>query len=356
MNTISYSLADFGWRAVLSQQLSFTELESCFPCRVSAVYRDRLLALSEQGELDIPITGILNSENTQDRMAVGDWLLLDNQSHQPVRRLDRLTVLQRTASGTEPKAQLIAANLDTVFIVSSCNQDFNVSRLERYLSLVMAAHIPAVIVLTKADTSDAEDEYRQQAQQIHQDVPVITVNALEANSVNQLISWVGHGQTVAFIGSSGVGKSTLTNTLLGQVAQQTQGIREDDAKGRHTTTGRHLFALPSGGWVLDTPGMRELRLGEDSQGVSEVFSDIEQLITECRFSNCQHNGDKGCAITSAIESGDLDERRWQNYLKLSTEAEIASQSREQRQKEKQKWGKEVSKFARQHKKMKDRWS
>ncbi|TCS41015.1 ribosome small subunit-dependent GTPase A [Reinekea marinisedimentorum] len=355
MNNFTFTLAELGWRPVWLQQLSFEELEQCFPARVSAVYRDRIHVLSEQGELDIPVTGILDADEPEQRATVGDWLLLAMETHRPVKLLARQNLLQRIAAGTEPKAQLIAANIDTLFLVSSCNQDFNLSRLERYLSLAMSAHIPAVIVLTKADLAEDAEGYREQAQSIHSNVPVVVLNALDAKAADQLGSWLGKGQTIAFVGSSGVGKSTLTNALLGTAAQHTQDIREDDAKGRHTTTGRQMFALPGGGWVLDTPGMRELRLGEDAEGIAELFDDIEQLMGQCRFSNCHHQGDKGCAIEAAIASGELDLRRWQNYSKLSAEAALASKSREERKKAKQQWGKEVSKFARQHKKMKDDW-
>jgi ribosome biogenesis GTPase len=245
---------------------------------------------------------------------------------------------------------LIAANIDTLFIVSSCNQDFNLSRLERYLALVMAAHIPAVIVLTKADLADDIQPYVDQAQAIHRDVPVITVNALEASITDVFSQWTGTGQTIAFIGSSGVGKSTLTNSLLGNEVQDTGGIREDDAKGRHTTTDRSMHLMPTGAWVLDTPGMRELRLNDDASGVSELFEDIEALMLECRFNNCHHDGDKGCAVELAVAEGRLEERRWRNFQKLQREAEHAAQTKAERKKAREQWGKDIAKFSRQHKK------
>ncbi|EAR07362.1 GTPase RsgA [Reinekea blandensis] len=216
MNTKTFSLAELGWRPMLQQQLSFEELDSGFAARVDAVFRDRVHVLSEQGELSVPLMGILDSDDPEARATTGDWLWLANDTHRPIKLFERNTLLKRTAAGTDPKAQLIAANIDTLFVVSSCNLDFNVSRLERYLALILAAHIPAVIVLTKADQTDAVEPYLDQAGAIHRDVPVIAVNALASDIIETFAQWTGSGQTIAFIGSSGVGKSTLTNTLLGQ--------------------------------------------------------------------------------------------------------------------------------------------
>lgn len=350
MNTQHYSLAELGWRPMLQQQLSFEELEQGFAARVDAVFRDRVHVLCEAGELSLPLIGCLDTEDPELRATVGDWLWLEHESNRPLKLLARNTLLKRTAAGTDPKAQLIAANIDTLFIVSSCNQDFNLSRFERYLSLVLSAHIPAAIVLTKADQSTDVDDYIEQASHIHRDVPVFAVNALDSGVLDAFSQWTGPGQTIAFVGSSGVGKSTLTNALLGDVVQDTGGIREDDDKGRHTTTGRSLHRMPNGGWVLDTPGMRELKLNDDAEGVSELFDDIETLMLQCRFSNCHHEGDKGCAVEQAIADEQLDERRWRSYLKLQREAEFASRTKAERMKTQQQFSKSIAKFQRQKKK------
>lgn len=351
MKSTEYTLADLGWRPMLQQQLTFDELDSGFAARVDAVFRDRVHVLSEFGEFSVPLTGPLDSFEPEQRATTGDWLWLENHTHRPLKLFERNTLLKRTAAGTDPKAQLLAANIDTLFIVSSCNQDFNVSRFERYLSLVLAAHIPAVIVLTKSDLSDDPDAYVEQASRIHRDVPVLAVNALGGEIYDALQQWLGRGQTVAFIGSSGVGKSTLVNALMGEIVQDTGDIREDDGKGRHTTTGRCMLPLPAGGWVLDTPGMRELRLNDGAAaGVSELFDDIEALTLRCKFSNCHHQGDKGCAIEQAIADGELEDRRWQNYQKLQREARQAEQTKQQRQQARQQWGKTISKFQRNKKK------
>lgn len=352
MTEQNFSLPELGWRPVLQQQLTFEDLETGYAARVDAVFRDRIHVRSENGEKSVLVSGVLSTDDSESRVTTGDWLWLEYETDRPLKILERQNILKRTAAGTDPKAQLIAANIDTIFIVSSCNQDFNVSRFERYLSLVMAAHIPAVIVLTKADLADDVSEYVDQASSIHRDVPVMTLNALDASIVDDFAPYINTGQTIAFIGSSGVGKSTLTNTLLGRTVQDTGGIREDDAKGRHTTTDRSMHMCTSGAWIIDTPGMRELRLNDDAQGVSELFADIEELALQCRFSNCHHQGDKGCAIEEALANGELEERRWQSYLKLQREAEQATLTKEARQKARQQWGKDIAKFSRQHKKMK----
>lgn len=346
------SLVDLGWRPALQQQLTFEEWDSGFPARVDSVFRDRVHVSSEDADFSVLLTGVLDVDDPVQRVTTGDWLWVERDTHRPLKRLERMNVLTRTAAGTDAKTQIIAANIDTLFIVSSCNQDFNLSRIERYLSLVMAAHIPAVIVLTKADLTDRADDYVAQAQKIHREVPVFKLNALSKDVTRDFACWTGRGQTIAFLGSSGVGKSTLTNSLLGHDVQQTQGIREDDAKGRHTTTDRSMHRIEGGGWVLDTPGMRELRLNDDRAGVSELFDDIEALMRQCHFHNCQHQGDKGCAVQAALVAGDLDTRRWHNYLKLHEEAIEAGLTKQERKKAREQWGKDISKLTREYKKRK----
>jgi ribosome biogenesis GTPase len=330
-----HSLAKLGWRPLLQQQLSFEDLDNGIVARVINVQRDELTALSEQGELKLPLRIFSGAEDPEYRTTVGDWIWVNHQYTQG-RTLDRLSHLKRTAAGSNPKPQSIAANIDTIFLVSSCNDDFKAAKLERFLALILDAHIPAVIVLTKADLATETESYVDAAKSIHREVPVILVDAHSENVVDVFAPWLGVGQAIAFIGASGVGKSTLTNTILRETVQDTQSIREDDAKGRHTTTDRSMHLAPSGAWVMDTPGMRALKLPDISEGISELFDDIEQLMQRCKFSNCRHEADAGCAVQAAINDEALSLRRWNSYLKLQREAAFSASNKwQQREKSKQ---------------------
>ncbi|MGR5238928.1 ribosome small subunit-dependent GTPase A [Vibrio alfacsensis] len=339
-------LKRLGWKPFFQQQLTLDDYEDTLFARVIAHHRSGYVVISEQGELHLPIHTSLPS------MTVGDWVIL-NQNQQFLRLLDRRSLFSRKAAGSKAELQLIAANVDTVFVVCSLNHDFNLSRIERYLALANDAEVEPVIVLTKADLCDDADELKTQVQKLDPLLMVETVNGLDESSVAKLISWCGQGQTIAFIGSSGVGKSTLVNTLLGEQEQVTSGIREDDSKGRHTTTSRSIHLLPSGGILMDTPGMRELQLADCESGVSETFADVEALAQGCRFSDCQHHTEPGCAVQNAINDGSLEMRRLTNYQKLLREqAHNGSTLAQQRAQNKQ-FGKMVrnvvgEKYKRQH--------
>lgn len=311
-------LAEFGWNTFFISQLETEEFEQSVPVRVMTVHRGALVVAGPGINLSIPPYRS-DSEDNETSATVGDWLLLDGKTHRPQRLLRRRSLFKRRSAGTGRDVQLIAANVDTLFIVTSCNQDFNIPRLERYLALALEAQVAPVIVLTKADLCDAPGVYVSQVYTLPSINMVETLNALDPAEVERLLPWCSGGQTVALVGSSGVGKSTLINTLTGRGEIATQGIREDDAKGRHTTTGRSLHRLPSGGWLIDTPGIRELQLTDVQSGLDEVFSDIVELAQSCRFSTCQHDTEPGCAVTAAIEAGALDERRLKRWEKLIAE-------------------------------------
>lgn len=324
--TTHLSLAELGWRPVFQQTLTLEQLESGVVARILGVDRDRLLLRCEQSQWHEPMEKRWLDIPVDERPTVGDWVWLQPDVPGSLTVLTRQTLLQRVASGTNPKPQLLAANVDTLLIVSSCNADFNKARLERYLALAMNAGAMPVIVLTKADLSDQADDYREAAQSLQATTPVVLVNALDDTVRDELKPWLTTGQTVAILGSSGVGKTTLTNTLLGDVRFDTAGIREQDAKGRHTTTARQMVRIPDGGWIVDTPGMRELRLGDASEGVDRVFDDIVELATQCRFNDCHHQGDQGCALEAAVEQGALDPERLKRFLKLKRETANAQQT------------------------------
>ena len=313
MNTPLLSLSDLGWTPFYQSQLSLEECESHQPLRVTEVHRNKLDTLGAAGPEQVPMTG----EFADHGVAVGDWVLVETSTRRPVRILDRKSLLQRRAAGNEPSAQLIAANIDTLFITSSCNADFNPARLERYLALALQAGVDPVIVLTKADLADDPDDYRHRAEAIMRGVLVEVINAKSEDVAERLAPFCAKGRTVALLGSSGVGKTTLTNALTGDDAA-TQAVREDDAKGRHTTTARSMHRTRAGGWLVDTPGMRELRLFDAGEGLDEVFGDILSLAEECRFNDCAHETEPGCAIQAAIAEGQLDPdrlRRWQKLLR-----------------------------------------
>jgi len=256
----------------------------------------------------------------EQRAAVGDWVLVEGagKSARIVALLPRRTAIKRGAAGEHYRQQLIAANVDTVFIVCGLDADFNVRRIERYLLLVRGSGAEPVVVLTKSDIADPITDSMMLALNAI-DVELRTVNAKDAACVNGLLGpWLRPGRTAVLVGSSGAGKSTLTNTLLGVQKMKTGDVREHDSRGRHTTTHRALIPLPSGACLIDTPGMRELKpTGEED--VAENFSDIEALAEQCRFRDCRHGKEPGCAVRAAIEAGTLDPERYANFLKLRDE-------------------------------------
>lgn len=309
-------MADLGWSAFYDAQLQPEEGELA-PMRVATVHRARLTAESVAGPTRLNLPGHANTSD----FAVGDWVLVDTETRTLVRRLDRKTLLQRHTEGARVP-QLIAANVDTLFIVSSCNDDLNPARLERYLALANEAETTPVIVLTKADQVADPEPYRQQVIGLQRGLEVVTLNAQAPEAARALAPWCGPGQTVALVGSSGVGKSSLLNTLSAKApeeAQKTGSIRESDAKGRHTTTSRSLHSIAGGGWVIDTPGIRTLHISDISVGLDVLFAEIAELAPLCRFRDCTHAHEPGCAVRAAVAEGVLDQGRLDRWRKLMDE-------------------------------------
>lgn len=326
------SLRELGWSAHFSGQLSEAE-QRLVPGRVFAVQRRGLTVVGEAGEVEVPLGGRWFLLPPEARPAIGDWVLLSEDRSQVVRLLERTSVLKRRAAGRDHELQLIAANVDVMFLVTSCNEEFNLSRIERYLALALEAGVEPVVVLTKGDL--AEDAAAVEAnvaavRTLKRDLVVEAVDARDPADLAHLRAWCAPGCTVALLGSSGVGKSTLINSLFGAEVQRTGDIREDDAKGRHTTTDRSLHPLPDGGLLLDNPGMRELALADVEQGVAILFEDIDQLAGGCRFRDCRHESEPGCAVRAALADGTLDARRLESYLKLTRDEQRQSETAAER--------------------------
>lgn len=310
------SLEALGWSSFFEEQVAQDEA-GLDRMRIATVHRSRMGAEALTGRIKPALpTGMKTTD-----FAVGDWVLADPETGIITRRLDRHALLQRkTEGGRAP--QLIAANVDTLFIVTSCNDDFNPARLERYLALANEADTNPVVVLTKADQVADVTPFVDQATALQRELQVVTVNAKAPDAARTLAPWCGVGQTVVLVGSSGVGKSTLLNTLADKSeneAQLTGGIREDDAKGRHTTTSRSLHAISGGGWIIDTPGIRTLHVSDLATGLDVLFAEITELSPHCRFRDCTHGHEPGCAVLAAVQAGTLDPARLERWRKLSEE-------------------------------------
>ncbi len=323
------TLHELGWMYHFQSQLTLEAFETTLPFRVTGIQRNLIecLGLDAHGQAQILqlSTYPWRNDPPENHPTVGDWLLLDRDL-QPLYLLERKTLLKRRSAGNEAMLQLIAANIDTLFVVTSCNEEFNLNRVERYLVLAAEAGIEAVVVLTKKDLCVDTSVYVDVLRENHPNLPVEVINATDAQDVARLGIWCASGQTIALLGSSGVGKSTLLNSLKGKAEQVTAPIREKDSKGRHTTTSRSLHRLQGGGILLDTPGMRELQMVDCEEGIHATFADIGKLAGQCRFHDCQHLNEPGCAVRKAIEDGGLEQRRLDNYHKLMAEQARNSES------------------------------
>ncbi|MDD4564348.1 MAG: ribosome small subunit-dependent GTPase A [Eubacteriales bacterium] len=316
-NLIKYGLSDrFAQEATLYDGL--------FLARIIEQHRDLYKAVCEDGELHAGVSGnfIYRANDNSDFPAVGDWVMIDRRDDSAGNAvihhiLQRKSVFDRRAAGTANGVQIVASNIDIVFLCMSLNADFNLRRLERYLSIAWNSMATPVIVLTKADLCDDLSSRLAELAKISAGADVVVCTSMEESGYKEVQSYIKEGKTIAFIGSSGVGKSTLINLLMGRDVLKTKEIREDDGKGRHTTTHRQLLVLPDGGIVIDTPGMRELQL--DSADLSRSFEDIEALAEQCRFRDCSHSTEPGCAVRKAIEAGELPQERMENYKKLRRE-------------------------------------
>ena len=323
--------------------------ENTITARVTAVHKDRFQLSCEHGEVYARLKTKEYYKGTELFPTAGDFVtvtFIENGDSQIISTLPRRTVFTRRAPGPVPVEQAVAANFDYVFIMQSLNKDFNPKRLERYLTLSWQSGATPVILLTKADLVEDYWDYLTRVERIAGGVNVHVVSARTGYGLSRLNAYLQPGKTVVFLGSSGVGKSSLVNALAGEEVMTVGGIREDDSKGRHTTTHRQQLRLRSGEEIIDTPGMRELGMWEVSEGLGDAFADVEAFLGKCRFSDCKHLYEPGCAIQHALATRELDAERWASYQNLKGEAV----DKEVLLRRKREWSKSVAKSSRSRKK------
>lgn len=326
----------YGWTAAWEKRWSDEQLElaSRQPARIIADHGHMQRLITAEGECWGKVSGRMRHDNLETGIApaVGDWVAV---THEPGEEaiihhlLPRQSRVSRQAAGPVTKEQLIAANVDTLLIVAALNHDFNLRRLERYVLMAWNGGVRPVIVLSKSDLCDDVQERISQVEGIAPGVEVLAISAIEGEGKERLENYLQPGITVALTGSSGSGKSTLVNWMMGKDVQITQAVREGDSRGRHTTTHREMFVLPQGAVLIDTPGMRELHLWDEGEGgLSQAFGEIDELAGACRFIDCTHTKEQGCAVKEAIDKGELDKKRLNNFLKMQKELQFQRRKEE----------------------------
>lgn len=351
-------LTSLGWSDTFAHSFAPYAAQGYSVGRIAVVHRSQYHLYTEQGDMTATLTGKFRhqTQNPADFPSVGDWVVLQAQpeTNQTLIEavLPRKSQFSRQAAGTRTAAQVVAANIDTLFLVSGLDQDFNLRRIERYLVMAWESGAEPVIVLNKADLCEDLDQKRMAVEAIAFGVPIILLSALQQTNLEALATYLKPGKTIALLGSSGVGKSTLVNQLMGTNVQTTQAVRADDSHGRHTTTSRTMLRLPTGTLLIDTPGMRELQLWLADDSLDETFTDIETLAQQCRFRDCQHQSEPGCAIQAALATGELSVKRLSNYQKLQKEQAYLHRRQEHQANSKARW-KAITKTIRQQQKRKE---
>lgn len=321
------NLLSIGFNSFFEDHFREFSGDGFIPGRIAVQNKTNYIVYSEHGELDAEVSGkfMFDAEGKDDYPAVGDWVvlrpLLDEQKGIIEKVLPRQTSFSRKEAGAKTEKQVLASNIDIVFIMTSLNQDFNLRRIERYLVLANECGISPVIVLSKSDLCEDVEEKINEVDNISGGVPVHAISSITKTGIDEISKYITDGKTIAVLGSSGVGKSTFINVLLGENELETGEVSGYKDKGHHITTKRELIVLPSGGLIIDTPGMRELQLWEGDGGLDDLFDDIARLILQCKFSDCTHKSEPGCAVRKAIKSGELDEERFRSYQKMKREVQ-----------------------------------
>lgn len=317
------SLQDYGWSQDLEQQFQPHALAGLEAGRVVLEHRNRLTLHTDRGEIAGEIAGRLARRESPGALPViGDWVAfrrVDSQLASIQAVLPRRSKVSRNAAGRRTQEQVVAANLDTLFLVMGLDGDFNLRRLERFLVTAYESGAEPIVVLNKADLEEEPEQRRRQAQSVAPGVPVVLTSCARPGGTRELESYLGAGTTVALLGSSGVGKSSLINRLSGRELLRTGSVRQGDDRGRHTTTHRQLVALPNGALLIDNPGIRELQLWSGEGSLETAFDDLGALAADCRFRDCTHRDEPGCAVRESVEAGDLDPGRLRNYRTLEKE-------------------------------------
>ena len=347
------NLTDFGYNETIEKLRIQHNLTDFAVGRVIAEHRERYVVATETGELDAEITGNLrfSAKSRVDFPAVGDWVALisfDTDSAIIHQILPRFSVLTRQAAGQRSDVQIIAANIDFAFILQAADRDFNINRLERYLTICYASKAEPVIVLTKTDLADDERlvKITGSIKQRIKDIPLFAISNELREGYETLQKFIEKGKTYCMLGSSGVGKSTLLNNLSGKDIMKTGAISQHSDRGRHVTSHRELTVLENGGILIDNPGMREVGIADTSDGLETTFSSIVSLTNDCRFKDCTHSGETGCAVIAAVENGEIEQSAYENFLKMEREkAHFESSVAERRKK-----GKELAKVVKNYKK------
>ena len=350
-------LHKLGWNPFFAKAFEPFNTEEFLPARVAVQHKGHYLLYSELGELQGKVTGRLRyqARETTDFPAVGDWVAIRSRPGEKLavitEILPRRTKFSRKVAGPITEEQIIAANIDKAFIVSGLDEDFNPRRIERYLVLTAESGAEPVIVLNKADLCDDLPDVLNEVEMLSGGAPVLITSVTRKEGLDELAAMIGEGQTGTLLGSSGVGKSSIANHLLGLDHFVTREVREADSRGRHATTHRELVLLPTGGMLIDTPGMRELQLWGETSAVTESFDDIEELIATCKFTNCRHETEPGCAVRQALDGGTLDSGRFASFQKLQKEMGYLARKQDLREqlKEKERWKKLTARHKRNYK-------